>query len=236
MERLYESMAGTASPFIGAGVFGGARSQLAMGRTATEGLRDIAEQEARLRSQGFQGALGAYGSEQARQLAAAQALPQMAQAGVSGMMGAGALEQALGQKSLETAYQDFLRQQQYPQQQLSWLGGLATGVPTTSTTTKVGTETAGAPSYLQQASGIAGTLGELYNIYNQRNGGHIRRRYQGGGVVPMRRPAMQMPRRMPMAMAMPALPMMANPRAVAARSAMLPSRMGMGALNAMSMR
>lgn len=181
LERLQESVAGTQSPFIGTGGGLSARAMAAMGRTTTEGLRDIAEQEARLRSAGFQGALGAYGQEQARQLAAAQALPQLAQAGVSQMGQVGALQQALGQQSLQTAYQDFLRQQQYPREMLTWLAGLPKG-SLGETSTKTTAEIPAGPSGVEAAGSIFDILGGIYQL-GQRRGGHIRYR-RGGPAVP----------------------------------------------------
>lgn len=78
--------------------------------------------------------------QQGQQLAASGALSGLAgQAQGLGLTGAGALgsvgaqQQQQGQKSLDVAYQDFLRQQGYPQEQinnmLATFKGVATGIP-----------------------------------------------------------------------------------------------------------
>ena len=83
-------------------------------------------------------------TQQQQQLAASGALSGLgAQAQGLGLTGAGALgnvgalEQQQGQKNLDVAYQDFLRQQGYPQEQinnmLSTFKGVASGVPQAET-------------------------------------------------------------------------------------------------------
>ena len=80
-------------------------------------------------------------TQQQQQLAASGALSNLgAQAQDLGLTGAGALanvgalEQQQGQKNLDVAYGDFLRQQGYPQEQINNMmnafKGVATGVPT----------------------------------------------------------------------------------------------------------
>jgi hypothetical protein len=80
-------------------------------------------------------------TQQEQQLAASGALSNLgARAQDLGLTGAGALakvgemEQQQGQKNLDVAYQDFLRQQGYPQEQinnmLATFKGVSTGVPT----------------------------------------------------------------------------------------------------------
>jgi hypothetical protein len=83
-------------------------------------------------------------TQQEQQLAASGALSNLgARAQDLGLTGAGALakvgemEQQQGQKNLDVAYQDFLRQQGYPQEQinnmLATFKGVSTGVPTATT-------------------------------------------------------------------------------------------------------
>jgi hypothetical protein len=82
--------------------------------------------------------------QQGQQLAASGALSGLAgQAQGLGLTGAGALgsvgaqQQQQGQRSLDVAYQDFLRQEGYPQEQIDkMLGtfkGVATGIPSATT-------------------------------------------------------------------------------------------------------
>ena len=93
--------------------------------------------------------------QQGQQLAASGALAGLGeQAQALGLTGAGALnaigtqQQQYGQKNLDVAYEDFLRQQGYPQEQinnmLNTFKGVATGIP--SATTEQGLS----PSSVQQ--------------------------------------------------------------------------------------
>jgi hypothetical protein len=79
-------------------------------------------------------------TQQQQQLAASGALSSLGEqaqtlglTGANAVGGVGALEQQQGQKNLDVAYQDFLRQQGYPQEQidkqLAAFKGVATGVP-----------------------------------------------------------------------------------------------------------
>jgi len=80
---------------------------------------------------------------------------------LNAMMGVGAQQRDLYQRSLDVGYQDFLRQQAFPREQLQFYSGLLQGVPVTPGTTKA---TYGQmPTTGQQVlgAGIAG-LG-LYN-------------------------------------------------------------------------
>ena len=80
-------------------------------------------------------------AQQQQQLAASGALSNLGEqaqtlglAGAGALGGVGALEQQQGQKNLDVAYSDFLRQQGYPQEQinnmLATFKGVVTGVPT----------------------------------------------------------------------------------------------------------
>jgi len=165
--------------FIRAGGYGGSRQAEAIGRA----LRDVAEstqaKQAELLASGYGGALtaaqtdlqrlaglggttGQIGSAdvQARQAAATQLADLAKQQQSLGLTGAGALQtvggaqQALEQQNLDLAYQDFLRQQGYDQQQIDamtkTLGGVAGAVPKSVLST--GTEVPGTfqPSTLSQ--------------------------------------------------------------------------------------
>jgi hypothetical protein len=84
-----------------------------------------------------------------------------------GLAGAGALgsvgqqQQDLAQQNLDTAYEDFLRQQNYPQEQidaaLATFRGTQSGIPTAEQT--VGIVPSGQPAQYQP--GTAGTLASL---------------------------------------------------------------------------
>jgi hypothetical protein len=118
-------------------------------------------------------------TQQEQQLAASGALSNLgAQAQTLGLTGAnavggvGALEQQQGQKNLDVAYQDFLRQQGYPQEQinnmLNTFKGVAAGVPTAETAYGI------SPSGVEQkfpastgsqiASGLSGAAGFIKDL------------------------------------------------------------------------
>lgn len=72
--------------------------------------------------------------------------------------GTAAQQQAMNQQYLDTAYQDFLRQRDYPMEQLQQYSGLLRGLPVTPNTTS--TTYAPAPSMGQQLMGAGlGALG-----------------------------------------------------------------------------
>lgn len=117
-------------------------------------------------------------AEQSRQFGAQQGLAGLAQAGQMGQtlsnigtaqsqsdlarlnqqQGTAAQQQALQQQYLDTAYQDFLRQQQFPYEQLSQLSGILHGVPMGQNVTT--TTAAPAPSLASQIMGTGlGALG-----------------------------------------------------------------------------
>lgn len=77
---------------------------------------------------------------------------------------AGAEQQALQQKYLDTQYADFLRQRDYPMEQLSYYNSLIRGLPMTMGSTQ--TTYAPPPSLLSQVGGLglgALSLSKLYN-------------------------------------------------------------------------
>lgn len=110
-------------------------------------------------------------AEQSRQFASQQGLAGLAQAGqmaqtlgnlgqyqqqgdlsrLSAQQQAAAQEQALNQQKLDTHYQDFLRETNYPQEQLQQYSSLLRGVPVTPNTTS--TTYAPTPSIGQQLVG-----------------------------------------------------------------------------------
>lgn len=69
----------------------------------------------------------------------------------------GQQQQALAQRNLDTAYQDFLRQTNYPREQLGFLSNLVRGQPYSQTTNTV----TNAPTSTYQPSGLAQILGGL---------------------------------------------------------------------------
>lgn len=103
-------------------------------------------------------------------------LGQMAQQ--LGLQGAGALDtigqmqQGLNQKNLDTAYQDFLNQTNYPRQTIDWMSSVIRGLPaptSTQTTTTGNTGTPG-PSPLAQIGGALSGLAGLQSMFGKSGG------------------------------------------------------------------
>jgi hypothetical protein len=81
----------------------------------------------------------------------------------------GSEQQALNQRNLDMAYQDFMNQMYYPQQQLGWLSNIIRGfeMPRSTSTTQTG------PAPYYQPSGlatIASGLGGLYSLFKKDGG------------------------------------------------------------------
>jgi hypothetical protein len=124
-------------------------------------MEGISAAQSQALQSGYQGSLGAaqadlarqgdlgtniaqqYGSAASQQLAQGNQLGNLAAqqqalgiTGAGALQAAGAAQQGQAQKNLDLAYQDFLRQQAYPQQQntalMGALSGVKTAVPTAS--------------------------------------------------------------------------------------------------------
>jgi hypothetical protein len=89
----------------------------------------------------------------------------------------GAQQRGMGQRGLDTAYQDFLNQKAYPQQQLSNMTSIMRGLPISQQTT---TGTPGSPSNLQMLGGLAQIGTGLSGFF--ADGGEVSS-YAGGGSV-----------------------------------------------------
>jgi len=121
--------------------------------------------------------------EQSRQFASQQGLAGLAQAGqmaqtlgnlgqyqsqadlsrLSAQQSSAAQQQALNQQMLDIAYQDFLRQRDYPMEQLQQYSSLLRGVPVTPSSTT--TTYAPSPSLGAQLAGAGLSAASLYNMY-----------------------------------------------------------------------
>ena len=151
---------GVSDQFIKAGQFGSSR----MGEFGGRALRDTQEavlnQQAQALQQGYGQALTASQQDLARQQGALQQLSDLAKteqglrtSDTAALQAIGQEQQAQQQKGLDVAYQDFLTQQQWPQQQINAMSTTLRGlspaaVPTTSST--AGSTTQFSPSPLSQ--------------------------------------------------------------------------------------
>jgi hypothetical protein len=136
MDRRYaQQRAAQAANVIGSGAFDSSRRAVFEGER--EAGRDVqmAQTLANLNRQGYDAANAQTMAQLGMQQGALGA-------GAAGMMGVGSAETALSAANLDAAYQEFMREQQNPYQQLSALSGGASAIPgnygTTTETQKNG--------------------------------------------------------------------------------------------------
>jgi hypothetical protein len=172
---------------IAQGAWGGDRSAVAQSELARQ--QNLANNAtiANVANTGYTSALGEFNTQQAMgaqaqlqsaQLAAAAA-PTLANLGVYGQQAAlqqaqaqygyGSAEQQQQQAALSTAYQQFLNQQQYPYQQLGWLGGLVSGAASGMGGTT--TSSIPQPGTANQVIGGLGMLGSLGSLGSAASSG-----------------------------------------------------------------
>lgn len=181
---------GIGDQFVAAGGYGGSRQAEAIGRAVRDTQSDITSQQLAALSQGYTGALTAAQTDLSRQgslaatagnlgvadvnsgLATGQAQGALAaQAQGLGLTGAGALQgvgaqqQELGQKNLDVAYADYLRQQGYDQTQIDamskTLGAVQPAVPKAVLSEGYGAAPSGStpsPSGLQTIANVVGSF------------------------------------------------------------------------------
>ena len=154
---------------VRAGAFGGARH----GVQESERMRNLRQQQsqtaAQMRQQNYQQALAAAQAQKAQQLSGAGAFGniagqqmQLGQQGIQGLTQAGMLGQGQLQKGMDIAYQDFLKQQQFPYTQASTLSNLLTGVPAAQMATVYGQQPG--PSMAQQLAGLGGAAAGMWGM------------------------------------------------------------------------
>jgi hypothetical protein len=188
---------------VGQGAFGGNRATLAQGLNAQN--YDLARQSAigqgynnafqaaqqaqqfgsNLGLQGYQGALS--GLSQANQ--AASTLGQLGQTQYGQQMGinqaqmqSGAMQQALQQQGLDTQYQDFLKQQNYPYQQQAFMSDMLRGLPLSQSAQ---TQYTAPPSAASQIGGLGMTGLGIYGMSGgfKAKGGMVGEGYAEGGQI-----------------------------------------------------
>ena len=136
-----------------------------------------------------QGTLGNIGqvagnlaSQSARdQLAAAGQLGSLATAGqaanlkdLAALEAVGQTQQNQAQKGLDIAYQDFLEQRNYPQQQIANLNAAIRGLPMTTTQTTSSSGNTYSASPLSQLAGSVSLANALSGVKTSARGGHIK--------------------------------------------------------------
>jgi hypothetical protein len=145
--------------FVGAGGYGGSRQAEAIGRAVRDTQESISAEQAAVLERGYGQSLTAAQNEANRMAGLAGTAGNLAQSdragalagssqlgglaemaqrlgltGAGSLAGVGAMKQGMEQQNLSMAYEDFLRQQGYPQEQInamtSTLKGVAGAVPT----------------------------------------------------------------------------------------------------------
>jgi hypothetical protein len=140
---------------------------------------------ANLGLQGLQGALSGFGQAGA----AAGTLGQLGQTQFGQEMGintaqqqVGATQQAQAQQNLDQAYQDFLKQKNYPYQQLAFMSDMVRGLPLSQAAQTV---YQAPPSALSQLGGLGmaglGAYGAAGGF--KAAGGHIKESFKKGGKI-----------------------------------------------------
>ncbi len=174
------------SQFTGNGMFGSSRQATQLGQAAQNTQRDITGQQSQALQQGYQNSMNAYQTDQARNLQAGQQLIGGATTGqnlygndVNAVAGVGQMQNTQNQATLDTAYNDFLTQQQYPEAQAQYYNNIVRGIPQTGLVTAQQQNYAGTGNPLTQALGIGGTLYGAVNGAPQvtaklNKGGHIK--------------------------------------------------------------
>lgn len=157
------SMAGVATQ---AGGLGGSRQAIvnAMNQQALQ--QNLQNIQATGLQNAYQAGQQQYNQQLQNQLAAAGLLGNLGQqqfqqaAGINtALLGAGALQQQQQQTALNTSYQNFLNQMNYPYQQLNFMSGLIRGTPTSNQ--NIGTYQA-PPNMAGQVAGLGLGLGSLF--------------------------------------------------------------------------
>lgn len=145
------------------GAFGDARHGIADAQIEAKGMQDMGDAAANAYAAAYDNAMGLrqydinnmFGAEQATQARQQQLLNYL-----DSLYRSGSNQQSLSQNSLELAYQDFLRQQQYPIDQYNLLvAGLNSSPYETTQVSKTNTQ---GPSSL---ASIIGGLGSLFSMF-----------------------------------------------------------------------
>lgn len=171
--------------FTGNGMFGSSRNAVALGRAADTAQQGITGQQSSALQQGYGQALNAYQTDQQRQLAAGAQLGNQATQGqslygndVNALAAAGQQQQTNQQQGLDTAYNDFLTQQQYPMAQAQYFNNIVRGIPQAGLVTAQQQNYGGAGNQIGQALGLGATLYGAVNGAPKtaalNKGGHIK--------------------------------------------------------------
>lgn len=190
--------------FTGGGMFGSSRNAVALGRAADQAQAGITGTQAQYLSSGYQNAVNQYQADQNRQLQAGAQLTNQAGQGqglygndVNAVAAVGQQQNTQNQQLLDTAYNDFLTQQQYPQVQAQFFNNIVRGIPTSGLVASQTQNYGSNGNPITQALGLGGTLYGAVNGAPQvtaklNKGGHVkarrvksRKQNQGYGIGDM---------------------------------------------------
>ena len=95
------------------------------------------------------------------QIKAAEARQRIGGTDVASQLGVAGLQQGIDQRAMDVAYADFLREQEYPKDQLNFLSGIIEGTPY-ATGAAATAQQYDEPSNFEKALGYAGQAASLY--------------------------------------------------------------------------
>jgi len=98
------------------------------------------------------------------QISAAAKRQQIGAADVASQLGVAGLQQGIDQRAMDVAYADFLREQQYPREQLNFLSGIISQQPYDRYTSRP--EIYDDPSNFDKFLGYAGKAADIYNMFS----------------------------------------------------------------------
>jgi len=98
------------------------------------------------------------------QINAAAKRQQIGAADVASQLGVAGLQQGIDQRAMDVAYADFLREQQYPREQLNFLSGIINQTPYSSYSSAP--EIYDDPSNFDKFLGYAGKAADIYNMFS----------------------------------------------------------------------
>jgi len=187
--------------FTGAGQFGSSRHADFTGRALRDTQESVLGQQQGALENAYNSAMKNYQDAQGRRLTAGTDYANLGTAAQGANLKDAAALEAIGrtqqgqtQSNLDTAYQDFMAQQNYPKEQANWLAGILAGQPYSKTQTTSGGQS---PGLLGQLGGLATGIGSLGQAFPGtgsgpfgwfKRGGPVKAGVSGGiGSMPVRR-------------------------------------------------
>lgn len=165
-----ERDAATKAQLAASRAFGNERRGVYEAQLAAEQDLNTAQTLANLYQQGYGQAAGMAQALPGQQLAGASALAGYGQQALGNqqayaamLQGVGQTQRDMAQRNIDLAYQDFLAQRGYPQQQLQTLLAGATGLPSPISTTT----TAPGQSTLSQIGSAASAIGGILDLFKK---------------------------------------------------------------------